>query len=71
MEQREHSGLEAKYLNLSYSIKELKKKRFGTHMFSLIGAPTYTQYHTESRTSQTLTDTLDLKGTEEEFGSPM
>lgn len=61
MEQREHSGLEAKYLNLSYSIKALKK-RFGTHMFSLIGAQTYIQYHTESRTSQTPTHTLVLEG---------
>lgn len=48
MEQRKHSGLESKYLNLSYSIKGTKRKWFCTHIFSLIGAHAHT--HTDTHT---------------------
>lgn len=63
MEQREHSGLESKYLNLSYSIKGTKKKKkwFLSHIFSLcfslMCACSRTHTHTQSLKSHTLNST--------------
>lgn len=52
MEQREHSGLESKYLNLSYSIKGTKK--MVSHIFSLLlsCACAHTHYHSRGLTPQ-------------------
>lgn len=72
MEQREHSGLESKYLNLSYSIKGTKKNGFSYFFLSLPLSHTrvhvltcaHTHTHTLSlKRSHTLNShTLDLEG---------
>lgn len=66
VEQREHIGLESKYLNLSYSIKGIKKKWFLFYIFSLLplmGTCTHTLSLKRSHTSNS--HALDL---EEDWG---
>lgn len=60
MEQREHSGLESKYLNLSYSIKGTKK--MVSHIFSLLLTCTHTHTLSLKRSHTSNSHTLDLEG---------